>query len=142
MEGYILMDSGPQYPPFDRFVGATRRVDVGEDMLGVLAALAHEFGGLRRDVEIFLSAGLLLFEDNPSELSLLMHIAPCQTDHVGAAQSRQAGEQERPLDGRIFAFCLSEPLISSNRVSVMTAVPYAVKSGKRITVGLISSGSE
>ena len=67
MEGYILMDSGPQYPPFDRFVGATRRVDVGEDMLGVLAALAHEFGGLRRDVEIFLSAGLLLFEDNPSE---------------------------------------------------------------------------
>lgn len=110
VEGYILMDSGPQYPPFDRFVGATRRVDVGEDMLGVLAALAHEFGGLRRDVEIFLSAGLLLFEDNPSELSLLMHIAPCQTDHVGAAQSRQAGEQERPLDGRIFAFCLSEPL--------------------------------
>ena len=74
MEGYILMDSGPQYPPFDRFVGATRRVDVGEDMLGVLAALAHEFGGLRRDDEIFLSAGLLLFEDNPSEPQMLLPV--------------------------------------------------------------------
>lgn len=73
---------------------------LGKIWLGVLAALAHEFGGLRRDVEIFLSAGLLLFEDNPSELSLLMHIAPCQTDHVGAAQSvRQENRNARLMAG-------------------------------------------
>ena len=85
VKGYILVDSGPQYPPFDRFVGAARRVDVGKDMLIIFTSCSHEFSGLRRYVEIFLSAGLFLLEYNPRELSLLMHVAPCQADHVGAA---------------------------------------------------------
>ena len=74
------------------------------------AVWGQDYSGDGRTVDVHMRRLREKIEDNPSELSLLMHIAPCQTDHVGAAQSRQAGEQERPLDGRIFAFCLSEPL--------------------------------
>ena len=43
MDRYLLADSNPQYPVFDRFVSATRRMNIRENMLGLLAVLIHDF---------------------------------------------------------------------------------------------------
>ena len=74
----------------------------------------------------------------------------CSPEICGICSLLDCADRDHALDGAQRCEVLlgrlvcqvDEPLISSNRVSVMTAVPYAVKSGKRITVGLISSGSE
>ena len=74
-----------------------------------LAPFPHEDASLLRDVEVLLPLGFLLLEDEPRELPLLVHVSPCDAQHVAPPQPREAAEQERRLDLRVLAVHLREP---------------------------------
>ena len=103
MERDVLLDAGSSYPTFDNLVGVTGCIYVLEYRFVGFATRSHQYGSLRGNVEIFLSAGFLLFKDDAGKVALLLHVLPSEAYNVRSSQAGKAREQEHPLGCSVIA---------------------------------------
>ena len=82
MEGYLLGDASPEHPHLYCMVGGRCREEIVKHQVRWVPALTQQLSGLRRDVDVLLSAGFLLLEDDSRVLSLRVYFAPCHLHDV------------------------------------------------------------
>ena len=80
------------------------RVNPIEHVVIGFPSLAHKLNGFGGEVKIFKPVCFLLVENDTCKVVLRINVFPFEPLDVATAQTCQAGEQERPFDGRIMAF--------------------------------------
>ena len=104
MKRDVLADASVAYPTLDNLVGVAGCVYILEYRFVGFASWSHQFGSLRGDVEVFLSACFLLLEDDAGKVSLLLYVLPSKAYNVRPSQAGKAREEEHLLGCSVMAW--------------------------------------
>lgn len=110
VERDVLRYACPQTPSPQLGDGAAVVPVSVEHLVFRTTPLAHIPLRLRTDVKVFGGTRLLLREDDPRVVPLLLHLAPPHLLYVALPDARKATEQEGPLQRRVLAVGLRQRL--------------------------------
>ena len=105
VERDVFRDSCPDSPSFQLHEVIGRVREVREDVVFLSASFPHIGDRLGIDVDVFLSACLLLPKDDSCEFALLSDLFPFHLLDVALAESCQAGKHEGSFEDWVFALC-------------------------------------
>lgn len=114
------------------------------------SSLAHKLNGFGGEVKIFKPVCFLLVENDTCKVVLRINVFPFEPLDVATAQTCQAGEQERPFDGRIMAFRPGkQPNLVYREVHPFSLFrldalysPYGIVRNDALVVCLVATGTQ